>query len=100
MTLREILQNKTRRNLKIGLYSWLAFAGSIVVASQLGVRLLPLLFFVPFIGAVSAQMFFVRCPRCNGNIGQIMTQTLAPPKLRTSVTHCPYCGVNFDKTGQ
>jgi hypothetical protein len=96
MTIGELLRIKTHRNLWLGLLAWLAFAGSMFVAAEWGARLLPLVLFLPFIGVVIAQMFFVRCPRCNGNLGQLLAQTMAPGGLKTQVTHCPFCGVSFN----
>jgi hypothetical protein len=96
MTIGEALTLKTRRNLWLGLLAWLAFAGSMFVAAEWGTRLLPFVVFLPFIGVVIVQMFFVRCPRCNGNLGQLLTQTMAPWRLKTQVTHCPFCGVSFN----
>jgi len=96
MTIGELLTRKTRRNLFMGFVAWLTFAGSIFAAAELGVRLLPLVLFVPFIGLVIAQMFFVRCPRCNGNLGQLLAQTLAPGPLKRRVMNCPFCGADFN----
>ncbi len=96
MTIGELLTHKTRRNLLMGFVAWLAFAGSIFAAAELGARLLPLVLFVPFIGVVIAQMFFVRCPRCNGNLGQLLAQTMAPGSLKKQVKNCPFCGVDFN----
>lgn len=96
MTMGEILRRKTRRNLWLGLLFWLALAGSMFVAAKWNIRILPLVFFLPFIAVVLAQMFFVRCPRCSGNLGQLLTHTMAPGKWKTRVKHCPFCGVDFD----
>jgi hypothetical protein len=96
MTIGELLIHKTRRNLLIGFTAWLAFAGSIFAAEGLGARLLPLVLFLPFIGVVIAQMFFVRCPRCNGNLGQLLAQAMAPGPLKARVKNCPFCGVDFN----
>jgi hypothetical protein len=96
MTIGELLRIKTRRNLWLGLLTWLAFAGSMLVAAKWGTRFLPLVLFLPFIGVVISQMFFVRGPRCKGNLGQLLAQTMAPGRLKTQVTHCPFCGVSFN----
>jgi hypothetical protein len=50
MTIGETLRLKTRKNVRLGFLAWLAFAGSIFVSGQWGVRLLPLVLFLPFIG--------------------------------------------------
>lgn len=96
MTIGETLTLKTRRNLWLGLLAWLAFASATFVAAEWGARLLPLVLFLPFIGVVIAQMFFVRCPRCKGNLGQLLAQAMAPGRLKVQVTHCPFCGVSFN----
>lgn len=80
----------------MGFAAWLALAGSFFIAEHLGLRFLPLVLFLPFIGMVMAQMFFVRCPRCNGNLGQLLAQTMAPGLLKTRVKNCPFCGVDFN----
>jgi hypothetical protein len=97
MTIGELLTHKSRRNITIGFVTWLAFAVSMFLAPRLGVPLLHLVFFIPFVGAALAQVFFIRCPRCNGNIGLLMAQTMAPGSLKTRVTNCPFCGVDFNE---
>jgi hypothetical protein len=96
MTIGEILRLKTRKNVWLGFLALLAFAGSMFVAAHWGVRLLPLVLFLPFIGIVIVQMFFVRCPRCNGHLGQLLAQTMALTRSKTHMTHCPFCGVSFN----
>lgn len=97
MTIDALLRRKTRRNLWLGFLAWLAFGGSMFVAAEQGVRFLPLFLFLPFIAAVIAQMFFVRCPRCNGNLGQLLAQAMAPGRMKTQVICCPFCGISFDE---
>ncbi len=97
MTIDTFLRSKTRRNLLLGFFAWLLFAGSIFISAEWGVRLLPLFLFVPFIGAVAAQMFFLRCPRCRGNLGQLLAQTMAPGRMKTHLICCPFCGISFDE---
>ena len=80
-----------------GLLAWLASAGAMTVADRTGMQLLPAAFFIPFFGCVLAQMYRVRCPRCNGNLGQLMARTLAPGPLRTTVRCCPFCGTDFNE---
>ena len=79
-----------------GLLAWLGFVASPFLAPSVGVRLLPVILFVPFIGAVVALTFFVRCPRCNGNLGLLIAQTYAPGRFRKAALNCPFCGVRFD----
>ncbi len=54
----------------------------VFLAFSLGMPLLPLVFFIPFVGASLMQVFFIRCPRCKGNIGLLMAQTIAPGSLK------------------
>jgi hypothetical protein len=96
MTISELLIQKSRRNMLIGFVAWLAFAILVFLAPLSGQPFLHLIFFIPFIGAALAQVFFIRCPRCNGNVGLLMAQTLAPGSLKTRVTNCPFCGVDFN----
>ena len=97
MTIRDLLTRQSRRNLLVGFLAWLAFAGSLFVGAKSGHPFLPLVFFVPFIGAVLVQVFFVRCPRCKGNLGLLLAQTMSPLTLTSKVSCCPYCGVEFSE---
>jgi hypothetical protein len=96
MTIREFLTYKSRRNMLAGFLAWVAFAISIFTAPMLNTPLLPLAFFLPFIGCALAQAFFVRCPKCNGNLGPLLAQSMSPLTLRFRVNNCPYCGVDFN----
>jgi len=97
MTIREVLQRKTWRIILFGIASWLAIIVSLFFARE-GLRILTIVPFLAFMAAALAQIFFVRCPRCNGNLGLIVAQTLAPGRFKTHVSNCPYCGVSFDHT--
>lgn len=90
MTIGAIITLKTRRNLWFGFVTWLLYAGSMFVSAKWGERLLPLFLFLPFVSAVVAQMFFVRCPKCKGNLGQLMAQSLAPWRMKTRLICCQF----------
>jgi hypothetical protein len=97
MTIREFLTCKSRRNMLAGFLAWGAFAISIFTAPILNTPLLPLAFFLPFIGCVFAQAFFVRCPKCNGNLGLLLAQSMSLLTLMFQANHCPFCGIDFNE---
>lgn len=96
MTIREALQAKSRRILAVGLAAWLALVVSLVLAAPRGLTVPALVCLLCFFAAALAQSFFVRCPRCRGNVGLLVAQALAPGRLRAHVGRCPFCGVSFD----
>lgn len=57
MTIGELLAHKSRRNILAGFVAWLAFAVAIFVAPLLRLPFLPIIVFIPFIGAALAQVF-------------------------------------------
>lgn len=79
--------------MSVGLVSWLALAVCVLTAAAPVFHLLSIMV---FLAAALAQTFMVRCPRCNGNVGLLIAQTLAPGRLRTHVANCPFCGVSHD----
>ena len=81
----------------IGFMAWLVFGASMFLAPLLKISFLPAVFFIPFIGTVMVQMFFVRCPRCNGNLGLLLSQTMSLRTLKPRVINCPFCGVDFSE---
>jgi hypothetical protein len=93
VNIREALQEKTRRIMRLGLVAWLALVVSLIVSAPAVVHLLC---FTLFFAAALAQSLFVRCPRCSGNVGLLVAQTLAPGRLKTQVTNCPFCAVSFE----
>jgi len=52
--------------------------------------------FVPFLAAVVFIHFFIRCPRCKGNLA--LTPAVYPSLSRKHrLNFCPYCGVSVDE---
>lgn len=96
MSILSDLQRRARRIIRLGIVSWVLFAASPFLASAIGFRALPVVAFVPFIAAAIAISFFVRCPRCGGNLGLLIARTLAPGCLRSAMSHCPCCGTRLD----
>lgn len=93
MNIRQSLQGKTRRIIWVGLVAWLALVLSLIASAPPVVHGLC---FALFFAAALAQSLFVRCPRCKGNVGLLVAQTLAPGRLKTHVTNCPFCAVSFE----
>jgi len=40
--------------------------------------------------------FFIRCPRCRGNIGALNAGVSKVVPFYTVINYCPYCGVSLD----
>jgi len=51
--------------------------------------------FIGFFGAVVYVLFAIRCPRCNGRLGQTFASH-GIPFSETKVRFCPFCGLDFD----
>lgn len=95
MTIGDQLIRKSRRIMAVGFLAWLGFAASLFIGGTPDRFWLPLVFFVPFIGAVLVQVCFVRCPRCGGNLGLLIAQTMSLLTLTSKAICCPYCGTKF-----
>lgn len=93
MNIRESLRGKMRLIIWVGFSAWLALVVSLLAAAP---PVIHVLCFALFFAAALAQSMFVRCPRCKGNVGLLVAQTLAPGRLKTHVTNCPFCAVSFE----
>src|SRR5262245_43504282 len=51
---------------------------------------------VAFIAGTLYQLFFVRCPRCRGRLGQIIGPSAGLFSISSKVRFCPLCGVALD----
>jgi hypothetical protein len=40
--------------------------------------------------------FFIRCPRCRGNIGTLNAGISKVVPFYTVINYCPYCGISLD----
>ncbi len=98
MTLQTLLMQRMRwirRALYLG--AGLCVAG-ILFAGPLGDEYGLLLFItgiavlVPV--AILAQYHWLRCPRCRGNLGVLLTHEIWLP-VDTKVQFCPFCGVDL-----
>lgn len=50
-----------------------------------------------FVGAVLYVGWFLRCPRCRGNLGQTIAMHVAFTWGRRRINFCPYCMANLDE---
>jgi|SRR5882724_2246107 len=97
MTLRESIARQKR----IGaIVTYVAFAVC-VVAMVLSVAKRPGLFVAVLGFSVSAAglfylRFFVRCPRCRGEIGYVVSTLSSPFSISRRIRFCPFCGVALD----
>ena len=53
--------------------------------------------FVPFVGGIIFGNLAVRCPRCNGNLGQTAAMHLFRWSKKHRLNFCHYCGVSVDE---
>jgi hypothetical protein len=99
MTIRSYLASRFRKLMIFGVLAWLCCAAAGLSASS---RLIPTwAAAIPFFGfaaVVLLMLFWIRCPRCGGRLGQFAS--FANTKLRfyeRRINFCPYCGVNLDE---
>ncbi len=52
-------------------------------------------FAIAFI-SIFLLLYHLRCLRCGGNLGLIVSQNLNPFKVSPAIKFCPYCGIEFD----
>jgi hypothetical protein len=93
-TIRDVMRRKKRLALLVLVASWLSFTPSVLIESG-GQSLLA---FVPvgiFAGAVIFLAFFIRCPRCKGNLVGF-NANIGKIGSRAGVDCCQHCGVSLD----
>ena len=98
MTIRMFLLARFRKLMFAGTLSWLscAAAGFSTFAGFIPtwVALIP---FAAFICVVLMTLLWIRCPRCNGPLGQNAGFLNVKNRFfQKRVNFCPYCGVSFD----
>ena len=52
--------------------------------------------FAGFFGSFIFLAFFIRCPRCRGNLGTLNAGFSKAIPFYTVINYCPYCSVSLD----
>jgi hypothetical protein len=94
-TIRDGLRRRKRWVLILLFGAWLVFAFTIIPTAGEP----PILAIVPgiaFFGAMIFLGFFIRCPRCRGNLGVLNAGFSKVVPFYTVINYCPYCGVSLD----
>ena len=96
MTVREFVAKRKRR---AGIVAYAGF-GLLMLGMLLGGGRPWLALMIPgfavFLGANAYLLFFLRCPRCGGNIGYPVSGISGPFSVSRKVRFCPFCGVPLD----
>jgi hypothetical protein len=95
-SIRDGLRRKKRWALIVLFGSWLLFAFTIVPSAAE----VPVLAIVPgivFFCTFVFLAFFIRCPRCRGNLGVLNAGFSKVVPFYTVINYCPYCGVSLDE---
>jgi len=96
-TIREALLRKKRWGTVPFGVAWLL---ALLIISQAANKSLPLVIILPVVVVIAAVIylsFFIRCPRCRGNIGILNVSVSKTVRLLPPISFCPYCGVSLDE---
>ena len=95
-TIRDVLRRKKRWALLALAIGWLsAFSWTFLDEKSFPPYLFGVLGVFLFVGVITLG-FFIRCPRCRGNIGTLNAGLSKAIPLYTVMNFCPYCGVSLD----
>ena len=89
MTIGELIKAQMFKARAIAFGFWLLFAAGMFLPTSGIYKTLLFLPFIGFAGSVLYILFFVKCPKCDARLGQVMS-SISKPKF------CPGCGVSFD----
>jgi len=97
MTLRESIA-KRKRAAGIVTYAALAWfaAGMGLSGAEPPWVFLAVPGFLVFFAGTFYLLFFLRCPRCGGAIGYVVSYLSSPFSISRRVRFCPFCGVSLD----
>jgi hypothetical protein len=97
MTIRQELNKRKRKIMLLG-YSGFAFTviGLMVSDKTNGIPLFPLVGAVVFAVCILQVMYTIKCPRCEGNLGQATMNYSSPFSIGKAIRYCPFCGVDLD----
>ena len=97
-TIRDVLRRKKRWALLLLVVGWLSSAIWTFQddkSASVSPYLLGALGLVFALGAIFLA-FFIRCPRCRGNVGSLNAGVSKVVPFYTVINYCPYCGVSLD----
>jgi len=93
MTIRDKLKAQMFK-VRIAIFAfWLLFVAGMVLHVGGANQPFALIPFLGFAGAILYSMFFIKCPKCDAPLGQVLN------KLR-KFNFCPVCGVSLDSPTQ
>src|SRR5258705_7986041 len=97
MTLRESI---ARRKRIAAIVAYVAFVVCVAAMVLSGAKPPGLFVAVSGFGVFAAGMFylrfFVRCPRCRGEIGYVVSTLSTPVSISRGIRFFPFCGVALD----
>ena len=99
MTIRAFLASRFRRLMLFGILAWLCAAGLTLGETSHFIPswIAPIPIFC-FAAVVLLVLFWIRCPRCGGRLGQLAGFLNAKERFfQRRINFCPYCGVNLDE---
>jgi hypothetical protein len=99
MTIRVFLTSRFRKLMFFGILAWICAAGlTLSEASRLVPAWITTIPIFCFAAVVLLVLFWIRCPRCGGRMGQLAGFLNAKERFfQRRINFCPYCGVNFDE---
>jgi exosortase/archaeosortase len=98
MTIRESLTKKKRKVSIIAFAAWIIFAfGSILNSKHYAEMSIFIPTFVIFMACVAYLLFGIRCPKCKGIMGYVISYTSSPFSISKKINYCPYCGQDLNK---
>jgi hypothetical protein len=95
MTIRERVGKKKKLFLGIAIGSWVVANATMLF--HVSDTIIIWVGMAGFIAGVVGVAFFIRCPRCRGNLGHHVVTQLPGTRAKYKVNFCPYCGVSFDE---
>ena len=97
MTIREELSKRKQKTMLIG-YSGLAFTiiGVLLSDKTHGLPIFPMIGAVVFAICILLVMYTLKCPRCEGNLGQATMNYSSPFSIGKAIRYCPFCSVDLD----
>ena len=97
MTIRQHIKRRASYAFGLALVTWLGLVALIFTGPPSGLDVPHVLLGMAlFMGAVLYLTFFIRCPKCRGNLGVTVLPAMYTRLSRRPVSYCPFCGVSLD----